>query len=91
MIEVDQRVADVAAKGLPGFYFDCRGVYCGQVNGRLVSVFVNTEENTIDVTVDELDSATGIYDNCIDWESHTTVEGALDSLKQACHLAASQV
>ena len=37
---------------IPGFYLDVSGAYCIVINKYLISVFVNSCDETLDVTID---------------------------------------
>lgn len=69
---IDSRILNFAKHHrLPGFYFDTTGSYCFSFGYCLLSIFVNNDTNTTDVTVDGV-SNTGMYDLNYEWESPET-------------------
>lgn len=62
---------------LPGWYRDCRGILCITVQGWLISLFVNDEDCTYDVTVDGADDKGCLSDNVF-WESYSEWKTAVE-------------
>lgn len=66
-IEVNERVLEFAKKArFPGWYIDFNGSYCCIINGALCSVFVNSDTDELDFTIDTANRE-GIFDVNRDW------------------------
>lgn len=59
---------------IPGFYLDVRGTYCIAINKYLISVFVNSCDGELDVTIDGINEE-GFFDDNIEWETPSDYEG----------------
>ncbi len=55
----------------PGFYIDVCGMYCLCLGKYLISVFLNSDTNELDVCVDSL-SKRGMYEDNLEWETPST-------------------
>lgn len=63
---IDERIEKIA-KNLTGWYFDSRSVLCCMWHNRLLTIFVNDCDNSVEICLDEL-SKRGFFDNNIVWE-----------------------
>lgn len=52
----------------PGWYIDVSGCYCCMLGRYLISIFVNSCDDTLDITVDTVGSL-GYFDTNIEWET----------------------
>ena len=66
---------------IPGFYLDVRGAYCIVINKYLISVFVNSCDETLDITIDGI-SKEGFFDDNIEWESPEDYNGLMEAIKR---------
>lgn len=65
---------------LPGWYIDVRNCYCCIVNNYLISIFYDCDDDTLNVTVDGIDSC-GYYYMNYEWESF---DDEKEILQMAC-------
>lgn len=72
---------------IPGFYLDVSGAYCIVINKYLISVFVNSCDETLDVTIDGI-SKEGFFDDNIEWESPEDYNGLMEAIKRFVKYAA---
>lgn len=63
---VDKKIAKIA-ETLVGWYFDSRGVLCCMWHNRLLTIFINDFDDSIEICLDEL-SERGFFENNIVWE-----------------------
>ena len=52
---------------LPGWYIDVTGRYCCVIHEYLIAIFVNDQDNELDITVDEI--STYGFDQNLEWET----------------------
>ena len=64
----------------PGFYEDLNGTICCSMNGYLISIWINTDTNEVDITLD--DGRNGFFDNNIEWETVQTLEEAKNTVRR---------
>lgn len=64
----------------PGFYLDLNGSICCAMNGFLITVFINTCTNKVEITLDSGD--TGFYENNIFWESVADLKQAAETVRR---------
>ena len=64
---VDKRIANLA-KNLIGWHFDGSGILCCMWHNRLLTIFVNDCDDSVDICLDEL-SKRGFFENNIVWET----------------------
>ena len=72
---------------IPGFYLDVSGSYCIVINKYLISVFVNTCDETLDVAIDGI-SKEGFFDDNIEWESPEDYKGLMKTIQRFVKYAA---
>lgn len=71
--------AFIKAYQIPGFYIDVCGMYCFAFDKYLLSVFVNSDTDELEVTVDTL-SDRGLFEVNLEWETPQTPLGLYESI-----------
>lgn len=66
---------------LPGFYKDLNDSLCCMINNKLITVFINDCDETVDITIDEC-SIDGLFDQCIEWETIHDYKSAIETIKR---------
>lgn len=80
---VDTLKTYIKENSQPGFSFSSDELRYGIVMfNKYFCVFVNSETNEYDVTVDAWDINDASFSNCLDWESYQSPEEALKALRE---------
>lgn len=66
---------------LPGFYIDVTGSYSIVIYKYLISVFLNSDTDELEVTMDTI-SDRGFFDQNIEWEAPTSDEEVVATIKR---------
>lgn len=66
---------------IPGFYLDVRGAYCIVINKYLISVFVNSCDEELDVTIDGI-TKEGFFDENIEWETPADYKDVVETIQR---------
>ena len=66
---------------IPGFYLDVRGTYCIVINKYLISVFVNSCDEELDVTIDG-STKEGFFDDNIEWETPADYKDVVETIQR---------
>lgn len=72
---------------IPGFYLDVREAYCIVINKYLISVFVNSCDEALDVTIDGINNE-GFFDENIEWETPTDYKDLMETIQRFVKYAA---
>lgn len=66
---------------IPGFYESLNGSICCMINAKLITIFINVEDNSVDITIDKC-SSNGLFEQCVRWETAYDYEDAMEKIKQ---------
>lgn len=66
---------------LPGFYIDVTGCYSIVIYKYLISVFLNSDTDELEVTMDTI-SDRGFFDQDIEWETPASDEEIVATIKR---------
>lgn len=82
IIETDERIIDFANRyRFPGWYIDSNGMYVCIVGKYLISIFINSCDDCMDITVDTIGES-GFFDNNVEWESNNDFEEIAEAAKR---------
>lgn len=66
---------------LPGFYIDVTGCYSIVIYKYLISVFLNSDTNELEVTMDTI-SDSGFFDWNVEWETPASDDEIVTTIKR---------
>lgn len=64
---------------LPGFYLALNGNICCTIGVYLITISVNSLTDELEISIDSCPY--GYYDNCENWETVSTIEGAKETIR----------
>lgn len=81
-VETDQRIIDFSQKyKFPGWFIDACGCYGCLIGKYLISIFINSCDNTMDITVDTI-GKDGFFDNNVEWETPANEKELFETAKR---------
>ena len=81
-IKTDERLVEIS-KNLIGWYWDTNCSLSLVVKEFLITIFVNSDTNEIDITVDTINSNTGFFQQNLEWE--TPIQNTKEIISCACN------
>ena len=81
-IKTDERLVEIS-KNLIGWYWDTNCSLSLVVKEFLITIFVNSDTNEIDITVDTINPNTGIFEQNLEWE--TPIQNTKEIISCACN------
>ena len=81
-IKTDERLVEIS-KNLIGWYWDTNCSLSLVVKEFLITIFVNSDTNEIDITVDTINPNTGFFEQNLEWE--TPVQNTKEIINCACN------
>ena len=82
-IKTDERLIKLARQ-LKGWSFDINGCLFTIINNKLFTIFVNSDTNEIDITVEEMNK-NGQFEICLEWWTlleETAIQEIYNLIKQ---------
>lgn len=82
-IKTDERLVNLARQ-LKGWTFDINGCLFTIINNKLFTIFVNSDTNEVDITVEEIDK-NGQFEICLEWWTlleETAIQEIYNLIKQ---------
>lgn len=81
-LETDARIVEFANKArFPGWYIDFNGCYCCVINNMLFCVFVNSDTNELEFTIDGIGDS-GYFDENYEWETLDNTFNSINTIKK---------
>lgn len=81
-IKTDERLVEIS-KNLIGWYWDTNCSLSLVVKEFLITIFVNSDTNEIDITVDTINPNTGFFEQNLEWE--TPIQNTKEIISCACN------
>ena len=81
-IKTDERLVEIS-KNLIGWYWDTNCSLSLVVKEFLITIFVNSDTNEIDITVDTINPNTGFFEQNLEWE--TPSQNTKEIISCACN------
>ena len=81
-IKTDERLVEIS-KNLIGWYWDTNCSLSLVVKEFLITIFVNSDTNEIDITVDTINPNTGFFEQYLEWE--TPIQNTKEIISCACN------
>ena len=81
-IKTDERLIEISTN-LIGWYWDTNCSLSLVVKEFLITIFVNSDTNEIDITVDTINPNTGFFEQNLEWE--TPIQNTKEIISCACN------